>query len=100
MLFCVVAHDVELVSELREIGLNSFSDLAKRLIEWFPILLIEAIRHLESDVCTLKQIQLHFGTQISLIPDDCALEEILSDIIHILEVMDAGLCQIIGVNHT
>ena len=72
MQLCVVAHDVELVSELREIGLDSFSDLAKRLIEWFPILLIEAIRHLESDACTLKQIQLHFGTQISLIPNDCA----------------------------
>ena len=87
MHLCVVAHYVELVSELGEIGLDPFPDSTERLVKRFPILLVEAVGHFKLNTCRLKEVQLDFGAQIPLISDNCAFEEVLPDIIQIMNVM-------------
>ena len=99
MQFCVVAHDVELVSELGEVGLDPFPDSTERFVKRFPILLVEAVRHFKLNARRLKEVQLDFGTQIPFISDNCTFEEVLPEIIQIMNVMHAGFGQVVGMNH-
>ena len=86
MLLCIVVHDVELVSELRAIGLDLFPDSTERLLKRFPILLFEVVVRFKQNACRLNGVQLDFGVQGPFISDNRAFEEVLPDIIQIMAV--------------
>lgn len=98
--FCVVAHDIELIGELREISLNSLSEPPKRFVERFPILLITAIWHLQLYMRAFKKVKLHVSTDVTAITNDCAVAKVLLNIINVFDIVNACLSEVIGVDYT
>lgn len=100
VVFGLVEHDVELVCELREKRLNPLSDLAERLVQRFPVLLIASVRNLKLYMGSLKEIELDFCTDVTSVTDDGAIAIVLLRVCQIADVIDADWRHVIGVDHT
>ena len=99
IIFGIVAHDVELVGELREIRFQSLARLGKGFVERLPVLLVISVRHFKLYVRTLEQIVLDLCAEVCLVADNRAGEIVLSDIIQVFDVVDTGLGHVIGMDH-
>ena len=94
---CIVAYHHELSIKLRE---DSFDPLSEAFVgprRWRPILLVQLVRDIKSNVGSLKQVQLHGSTQVALVSENRTVVVLPLHILQILQVMHIGCCHIIGV---
>ena len=84
---CIVAYHHELSIKLRE---DSFDPLSEAFVgprRWRPILLVQLVRDIKSNVGSLKQVQLHGSTQVALVSENRTVVVLPLHILQILQVM-------------
>ena len=64
----IIAYHHEMVIQLRKDSLNSLSEAFLGPRWRCPVLLVQPIRHIKSNVGGLKQVHLHGSTQVASIP--------------------------------
>ena len=95
----VVAYYHELVVELGEERLDTLSEPFVSPSRRAPVLLIESIENLESDVGCIEKIRLYRVTQIVFVFENHAVVIFPFHILEIMEVMNIGDRHIEGVYH-
>ena len=63
---CIVSYHHELVVKLGKDRLNSLPETLVCPCAWCPVLLVQPVRDIKGDVCSLKQVQLYGCTQVAL----------------------------------
>ena len=96
-LLCVVAYHHELVVQLGEYGLNPLPEALVLPARRFPVLLVHPVWHLKGYARRLKQIQLHGRAQVTLVRKHRAVMILPLDVLEVVQVMDIGGGQVIGV---
>ena len=84
---------------MREVGLNTLSHLPEDDRERFDIFLIGARRGFKPDVGRLEQVELNHDTDIPLVANDAAVVVFHPDIVQIVDVVDVGCRDVVGVEH-
>ena len=95
-LLCVIAYHQELVIELGEESLDSFSKFPVCPNRRSPVLLVEPIWDLQRDMCHVKQVLLNVGAKITLVAKHQAIVILPFDILKIIEVMNVGRSHVIA----
>lgn len=98
-LFCIVADDHVLVAQLREHRLDTLPRLGKRNECRSPSLLIEPVRAFKPDVGSLEKVKLHTLAYVALVPEDAAIVVQRLDVVEIMQVVDACLREVVGMDN-
>lgn len=99
-LLCIVSYHHEIIVELGE---NSFYTFAEPLIcpGWrTPVFLIQPKWYFKGDICSLKEILLNFGTEITFVSKHHAIMIYPAYIVEEMEVMEACRRHVIRMYHT
>lgn len=99
-LFSIVPYHHKLVVQLGEDSFNASSEPLVNPRGLSPDLLVQPVRNFKFDMGEVKQVLLHIGTQISLVPEDKAVVVIPLDIFQIMYVVDISRRHVIRVDDT
>ena len=95
----IVTDEEKLVAKLREIGLDALAHLSEHGWERFGVLLVGARRGFKLDVGRLEKVKLHLGTEVSFVANDAAVVVYQFHILQIVDVVDAGRCDVVRMEH-
>ena len=98
--FSRAAYHHEVVIQLRKDGLNSLSETFVGPSGLCPVFLVQPIRHIKDNVCSLKQVQLYRSTQVAFVSEDCTVVVFPLYIFQILQVMHVGCSHVVRVYDT
>lgn len=99
-LLCVISYHHKIVIELREYRFDTFSESFVRPGRRSPILLIQPIRNLQSDICNIEEALLYLSTKVALVSKHQAVMIFPLHIFEIMEVVDTCGSHVIGMNHS
>ena len=99
-LLCVISEEHEVITKLREIGLDSLSRLCIRLECWSPILHIQTIWNFQLNAYRRKQVLLQFCTEVSTITQDATVMKLKLNIFKKMNIMNISWTQIIRVDNS
>ena len=99
-LLCIITYHHKTVVELGENGLNPFSELSVCPCRRSPILLVQPIRNVQSNVGNVKKILLHFGAEIAFVTKHHAVMIFPLHILDVMEVVDTCSCHVEGMDNT
>ncbi len=97
---CIVAYHHELVIELGKDRLDSLSETLVGPCRRCPVLLVQPVRDIKSDVGRLKQIQLYGCAQVAFVSVNRGVVVFLLHILEILQVVHIGCRHIIGMDYS
>ncbi len=98
-LLCIITYHHKTVVELGENGLNPFSELSVCPCRRSPILLVQPIRNVQSNVGNVKKILLHFGAEIAFVTKHHAVMIFPLHILEVMEVVDTCSCHVEGMDN-
>ena len=88
-LLCIVPYHHKIVVKLGKYGFDSLSEFPVGPCRRTPVLLVQAIWNFKGDGCRFKEILLYRRTEIPLVTEHHAVMVFPSDILEIMNVMDA-----------
>jgi len=95
----IVAYHHEVVIQLRKDCFNSLSETLVGPCGRCPVLLVQPIRYIKDNVCSLKQVQLYRSTQVAFVSEDCTVVVFSLYIFQILQVMHVGCSHVVRVTN-
>ena len=99
-LFCVVSYHHKIVIELREYRFDTFSESFVRPGRRSPILLIQPIRNLQSDICNIEEVLLYLSTKVALVSKHQAVMIFPLHIFKIMKIVNVGSCHVITMDNS
>ena len=97
---CIVSYHHELVVKLGKDRLNPLPETLVCPCAWCPVLLVQPVRDIKGDVCSLKQVQLYGCAQVAFVCEDCTVVIFPPHILQILYVMHIGRRHVIGMDYS
>ena len=93
----IVADEEELVAKLGKVGLDALAHLSEHDRERLGVLLVGSRRGFKRDVGRLEKVELNLSAEVSFVTNDAAVVILHFHIVQIVDVVDIGRRDVVGV---